>query len=274
MMFPQFKIINEIVSDDQYKLDIDGLVGLRSNFVYSYMKNHGIKDLVLGISGGIDSLVAGLICNHINRNSNKINLHLISLPNKNQHDIEDVYEAVELINPYKFQVININGAVCEMENSFGAIFHKDEECFSRNKKVVLGNTQARIRMVYQYMYAQTVGGLVVGTDHASEALTGFFTKYGDGGSDINPLSGLKKSTIYKIAEFFSVPQKFIQKSPAAGLGISETDEDELGITYLDIDNFLDGKEVDKKIERRIIDLYNRSAHKRSLPVCPEIDRTL
>ena len=258
----QEEIIKAIVSKDQLNLTIEELVKARANFVKDYLEKYNIRDLVLGISGGIDSLVAGLICNYINEISDyKIRLHLMSLPCGKQEDLDDAILSSNIIKPNYFGIYNIK----KIANSFYDEYGKDVN------KTIAGNVQARARMVIQYMFAQDVNGLVVETDHAGEALTGFFTKYGDGGTDINPLSGLKKSTIYKIAEWFNVPEKLIKKAPAAGLGISKTDEDELGITYQNIDDFLSNKPVEKNVYDRIVKLYNNSQHKRQMPISPNFN---
>lgn len=259
----QEKIIEELVSKDQLCLDIKELVEKRAIFVKDYLEQNRMNNLVLGISGGIDSLVAGLICNYINQISEyKIKLHLISLPYGTQKDMDDVILSVDIIKPYCFKTYDIYN----IANSFYNEYKKDIS------KTIAGNVHARARMILQYMYAQDVNGLVVGTDHAGEALTGFFTKYGDGGTDINPLSGLKKSTIYKIAKWFDVPNKLIEKAPAAGLGISETDEDELGISYQNIDDFLSNKQIEEKAFERIVKLYNNSKHKRQMPISPKFKK--
>src|SRR5690606_17262316 len=107
-----------------------------------------------------------------------------------------------------------------------------------------GNVKARTRMVMQYALAFEQNLLVVGTDHASEALTGFYTKWGDGAVDITPLSTLNKRQIGRLAAHLGVPQPILDKAPTAGLWEGQTDEKELGVTYADNSDYLEGKEID------------------------------
>ena len=118
-------------------------------------------------------------------------------------------------------------------------------------------------MVMQYALAFERGLLVVGTDHASEALTGFFTKYGDGAVDLTPLSSLNKRQVRQLAKHLGVPDQIVDKTPTAGLWDGQTDEKELGITYEDNSDYLEGKPVDPKIKEKIEKQYAKTAHKRS-----------
>lgn len=263
-------IIEQIGIDD-IGYDVETIINNRAEFISNYLNDNKINDVILGISGGIDSYVAGKICQYANDKLrdiyNPIRLHLISMPNHNQNDIKDVEDSVEDIHPYEFIDFNIGTIADIFKEEFTNI------CSSFNDqhklKYIFGNMQARVRMIGQYMFAQLYNGVVIGTDHASESLTGFYTKYGDGGTDINPLAGLRKSTIVEIAKWFNGPENVINKKPSAGLGISNTDEEELGVTYQDIEHFLtDGQNISDQAFNRIIHLFNRSKHKRMMPVTP------
>ncbi|MCL6459333.1 MAG: NAD(+) synthase, partial [Gorillibacterium sp.] len=125
-----------------------------------------------------------------------------------------------------------------------------------------GNIMARTRMVIQYALAATNNLIVVGTDHASEAITGFFTKWGDGAVDITPLKSLNKRQVRQIAQLIGVPQSILDKAPTAGLWDNQTDEGELGITYEDNSSYLEGKQIDPKVKEKLESIYIRTSHKR------------
>jgi NAD+ synthase len=136
---------------------------------------------------------------------------------------------------------------------------------------VHGNIKARARMMAQYAVAGTHSGLVVGTDHGAEAVMGFFTKHGDGACDITPLAGLNKRRVRSLLSELEGPGNLVNKVPTAdleSLSPGRTDEDALGVSYDTIDDFLEGKEVDRDHAELIIRTFDRTAHKRSLPVAP------
>ncbi|MNZ62279.1 NH(3)-dependent NAD(+) synthetase [compost metagenome] len=118
-------------------------------------------------------------------------------------------------------------------------------------------------MVVQYALASELNLLVVGTDHASEAVTGFYTKWGDGAADITPLSTLNKRQVRQLAAYLGVPQNILDKAPTAGLWAGQTDEKELGISYEDNSDYLEGKQIDSAVQQRLEAMYSRTEHKRS-----------
>ena len=133
---------------------------------------------------------------------------------------------------------------------------------------VKGNVKARSRMLIQYEIAGLLGGLVLGTDHSAENITGFFTKWGDGACDLAPLFGLNKRQVRSIATRLGAPQILIEKAPTADLEDAtpqKADEQALGITYDQIDDFLEGKEVSEMVKSRLVDIFNKTQHKR-LPI--------
>jgi len=134
-----------------------------------------------------------------------------------------------------------------------------------------GNVKARERMIAQYAIAGAMHGLVIGTDHAAEALMGFFTKFGDGAADILPLAGLNKRRIRAVARVLGAPDNLIFKVPTADLETNvplRPDEDAYGVTYDQIDDFLEGKSIDDAARERILSAYRATRHKRALPVAP------
>jgi NAD+ synthase len=132
-----------------------------------------------------------------------------------------------------------------------------------------GNIKARQRMIAQFMLAAATRGIVIGTDHAAEALMGFFTKFGDGAADLTPLSGLTKRRVRAIASALGAPDDLVFKVPTADLESDaplRPDEAAYGVTYDDIDDFLEGKPIAPGAQSRIIEQYRKTAHKRALPV--------
>ena len=122
-----------------------------------------------------------------------------------------------------------------------------------------------MRMIAQYEIAGLTGGLVVGTDHSAENITGFYTKHGDGACDLAPLFGLNKRQVRSLAKHLGAPAYLVEKAPTADLEEDKPqleDEIALGMTYDQIDDFLEGKEVAQDIEDKLISIYLRTQHKR------------
>lgn len=232
--------------------------------VKEYLSLSGMKGFVLGLSGGIDSFAAAALIADASKDSGGI-LHLLLLPNGVQKDIQDA-EACRDHLTSRFH--NIECETISIEHGYAGVVEdiKNSILYDEKDRYSLGNIQARLRMVTQYALAR--GLLVAGTDHATENVTGYFTKYGDGGTDFNPLDGLIKADIYDIAFRYGAPECVMRKAPTAGLGISENDETELGMTYLELAEYLKGNLIDKEKMQRIVSLYERSEHKRNLPASP------
>ena len=140
---------------------------------------------------------------------------------------------------------------------------------AERQQVIAGNVQARLRMTALYAYAQSHQALVVGTDNAAEWLTGYFTKFGDGGVDVAPLLRLRKEQVYALAELLGVPQAVCDKAPSAGLWQGQTDEAEMGVRYTEIDAFLRGESISDTARRQIDFWHQRSHHKRRMPAVPD-----
>jgi NAD+ synthase len=245
----------------------------RSTFLADHLINHDRHALILGISGGVDSLVAGyLVHNAIERARNRghqAQFIAVRLPYGAQQDEDDAQLALSLLHPDQIMTIDIkpatDAAVQGLQQAglqFSDATHED---------FVIGNLKARQRMVLQYAIAGALKGLVVGTDHAAEALMGFFTKYGDGACDVAPLSGLIKQQVRQLGLAFGAPEKLIMKVPTADLGSlmpGKPDEDIFGITYAQIDEFLKGNRVDQPAYDTIVKQYRATTHKRGLPTDP------
>jgi NAD+ synthase len=251
----------------------------RIDFIKKTLKGSGLKTLVLGISGGVDSSTCGrlaqLAVSELNTEEQLQNDHSITiyqfiavrLPYSVQADEVDAQLALSFIKPTHCLTTNIadaaNGIHVETINALSKanILTANDAQIDFSK----GNVKARSRMVMQYHIAGILGALVLGTDHSAENITGFFTKWGDGACDLAPLFGLSKRQVRLLAEELGAPDLLINKAPTADLedlDPGKTDEDALGMSYDQLDDFLEGKPVTKEIQTLIINIYNKTQHKR------------
>jgi len=247
-------------------IDPDEEIARRVAFLKDYVLKAGATGLLIAISGGIDSAVTTGLCkratDELSQETGKEYITLgVFQPYGEQEDIAHSYEVAEAFKLTHKVETNIAEAVDEIvletEYAFKSLgFHRH---ISRGGK---GNVKARTRMVVQYALAFDLNLLVVGTDHASEALTGFYTKWGDGAVDITPLSSLNKRQIRQIAVRLGVPDSVIRKAPTAGLWEGQTDEAELGVTYEANSDYLEGKEIDPAAREILEQRYLRTEHKR------------
>lgn len=241
----------------------------RVSFLAGYATRTGARGFVLGISGGQDSALTGRLCqlatDRLQDQGADVEFIAVRLPYATQLDAEDARIALTFVKPQKsvtFDVARgVDGFVVEYQDALG------EEMSDFTK----GNAKARARMVAQYAIAGQRRLLVVGTDHAAEAVTGFFTKFGDGGVDIVPLTGLTKRQGRALLEHLGAPSRLYEKAPTADLldhTPGQTDEENLGLRYADIDDYLQGRPVPDDVAEAIEQRYIATRHKRSLPVSP------
>lgn len=253
--------------------DPDHEIERRTEFLVDYLRFTGAKAYVLGISGGIDSLTAGMLAQaavrRVRDSGGDAQFVAVRLPYGVQKDEADAQASLDVIGPDRIVTVDIKPAADAM---FAAVKHDAEDLIDTARADFhLGNVKARQRMIAQYAIAGGVRGLVIGTDHAAEALMGFFTKFGDGAADILPLSGLNKRRIRAIATKLGAPEKLVYKVPTADLETNvplRPDEDAYGVTYDQIDDFLEGKDIAAAARERILAAYRSTAHKRALPVAP------
>ncbi len=239
----------------------------RSHLLAQYLGRTGLHGFVLGISGGQDSLLAGILAQRavqLRRDEgHDARFHAVLLPYGEQSDRADAELAIATINPDITHDINIQASVDGIVDAFGAATGHAHRDFDK------GNVKARARMVAQYALAGGYGLLVVGSDHAAEAVTGFFTKYGDGGADVVPLAGLTKRQGRAMLAHLDVPEVFLRKPPTADLldqHPGQTDEQELGLSYDEIDDYLVGIAVPAATTAAIEARYHATWHKRQPPI--------
>jgi NAD+ synthase len=238
-------------------------------FLKDYLKAHPfLQSLVLGISGGQDSTLAGKIAQlaveelRQETGNDKLRFIAVKLPYGKQLDETDVMDALAFIQPDQTISVNIKEAT---DAIVSALEENDSEISDFNK----GNIKARQRMVVQYAIAGQTSGAVIGTDHAAESVTGFYTKFGDGAADILPLWRLNKGQGKAMLKVLNCPPHLYEKVPTADLEEDRPalpDEVALGVSYQAIDAYLEGKEINENEAQIIESWYVRSEHKRHLPI--------
>lgn len=261
----------EIIAYEHVQPKIDPRAEIRRSidFLKGYLKaNPFLKTYVLGISGGQDSTLTGKLCEMAmtemrqETGDNDYQFIAVRLPYGVQADASDAAEAVDFQKPDQDLIVNIKGPV---DAAVKAVEAAGQKITDFNK----GNIKARQRMVVQYAIAGANQGAVVGTDHAAENFAGFYTKYGDGASDLTPLFRLDKRQGKMLLKELGCPQHLYEKAPTADLEEEKPDlpdEVALGVSYKDIDDYLEGKTVSEKAAQQIEKLWRRSEHKRHLPV--------
>lgn len=254
-------------------IDVAFEVKRRIAFIKNTLLSSKLSHLILGISGGVDSSTCGklaqLAVNELNQEHNTTKYQFIAmrLPYGVQADEEDAQSAISFIQPSQLITTNIKEGVDAIHAQ--AMMALDSAGLTNITKAQIdfskGNAKARARMLSQYHIAGMLGGLVLGTDHSAENITGFFTKWGDGACDLAPLFGLSKRQVRALATYLGAPEILVSKAPTADLEDLEPgkkDEDALGITYNQLDDFLEGKAVPHHIEEKIIQIYLKTEHKR------------
>lgn len=247
-------------------------IARRVGFIKQVMRESGCKSLVLGISGGVDSLTAGRMCQlaveQLRDEDYEARFIGVRLPYKTQADEQDAQASLDFIRPDLITTSNI--AAC-VDGLMDSIAIDGLEPSAELTDFAKGNVKARARMLAQYAIANFSNGLVVGTDHGAEAVMGFFTKFGDGACDLAPLSGLTKTQVRLLAEAMGAPTHLVRKAPTADLedlAPGKLDEASYGCTYEDIDAYLMGEEVSPQARQIIEHAYLKTAHKRALPRVP------
>jgi NAD+ synthase len=265
----QGEIIRELgVTPD---FDAEAEIERRTAFLKEYLVASGMRSYVLGISGGVDSLTAGMLAQRAVRElreaGHAAEFVAVRLPYGTQADEADAQRAIDTIGADRNMTVNIKApadAMLEAVKQGGLSFANiGEEDF------ILGNIKARQRMIAQFALAGALRGIVIGTDHAAEAVMGFFTKFGDGAADILPLAGLNKRRVRLVAKTLGAGDALVFKVPTADLENNRPlrpDEDAYGVTYDQIDDFLEGKPIDEAARQRIIATHRATTHKRALPI--------
>lgn len=262
---------DQIIQELGVKPEIDPKAEIRVSveFLKAYLKKYPfIKAFVLGISGGQDSSLAGRLAQmaieemRAETKDDTYQFVAIRLPHGVQADEADAQRALKFIQPDVSLTINIKPAV---DGQVAALKEAGIEVSDFNK----GNIKARQRMITQYAVAGEYHGAVLGTDHAAENITGFFTKFGDGGADLLPLFRLNKRQGKALLAELGADPALYEKVPTADLEEGKpglADEVALGVTYRDIDDYTEGKQISAKAQEKIEAWWNKTQHKRHLPI--------
>ena len=257
----------------QPTIDVNAEITRRVAFIKARLVAAHSRSLILGISGGVDSSTCGRLCqlavNELNKeqNTNKYQFIAVRLPYGIQADEDEAQLAVDFIQPSKRMTVNVQPAADALHEQAIAAVVGCGEALPEQAQIdfIKGNVKARQRMVAQYEIAGFCQGLVVGTDHSAENITGFYTKFGDGACDLAPLFGLSKRQVRALATALGAPALLVDKAPTADLESDRpglTDEEALGLSYEQIDDFLEGKPVSNDVEQKLVSIYTRTQHKR------------
>ncbi|GIF74459.1 NH(3)-dependent NAD(+) synthetase [Asanoa siamensis] len=242
----------------------------RVTFLKDYLRSTPARGFVLGVSGGQDSTLTGRLCQlaaeEVRAEGGDAVFVAVRLPYGVQADEDDAQTALGFIRPDRAVVANVKPATDDVATEAARALGQ-----AGLRDLVRGNVKARERMVVQYAIAGELNLLVVGTDHAAEAVTGFFTKYGDGGVDLTPLTGLTKRQGAALLQELGAPPSAWEKVPTADLEDDRPalpDEVALGLTYAQIDDYLEGVEVAPEIAAKVESVYLATRHKRAVPATP------
>lgn len=251
------------------KIDPEQEIRVSIDFIKNYLyKNAFLNTLVLGISGGQDSTLAGRLAQlaieemRDETGNSAYQFIAVRLPYGKQADEADAMKAIEFIHPDQVYRTDI-------KDSVDAVVKSVEMNKLKINDFNKGNIKARIRMVMQYAIAGEQNGVVIGTDHAAEAVVGFYTKYGDGAADIAPLYRLNKRQGKQLLKALKAPKFLYEKTPTADLEEEHPalpDEKALGLTYQEIDDYLEGKPIEVKQAEKLEALYQKTEHKRHLTI--------
>jgi len=236
------------------------------NFIKGYIKESNADGVVVGLSGGVDSSTVAFLCVRALGKERVLGLVMPEVGITAEEDIRDAIDIAERLG-IEYKTVEIN----EIVNLF-------KEKLGEGGKLAEANLKPRIRMIINYYHANRMNRLVAGTGNKSELMIGYFTKYGDGGVDFLPIGDLYKTEVLELARYLGVPEKIIRKKPTAGLWIGQTDEDEIGMSYTELDKILEAiekgeKRDDEKFER-VRYLIRISKHKREMPPVAKVRELL
>lgn len=244
------------------ELDYDKLCSDIQSWIKEYIYSAGAKGVVVGLSGGIDSAVTAALCRNAIGKENVIGL---ALPCESiSEDLEDAKNIASTLN-IEFKIIDLTPTF--------KVFMKSLEILIDSNQIAVANLKPRLRMMVLYFVGQSKGNyLVAGTGNRAELAIGFFTKYGDGGVDFEPLGLIYKNEVRKLAHVLKIPEKIITKPPSPGLWPGQTDEGEIGLSYdtideilFRVDNNLNLDDLNPEEVNKVFSLMKKAEHKNQIP---------
>lgn len=227
----------------------------RVRWIKDMLEESGAKGIVLGMSGGKDSALVGILCRMATPNVTGI---IMPCESKRNYE-EDKDDAIELCEKYDIKTLEVD--LTPVKECFRNLVTDLDE---NQNPMAYANMNPRLRMITLYNYAQRKGYLVAGTGNKSEITMGYFTKWGDGACDLNPIGDLTVEEIYKLLAYLECPLAIMKKAPSAALFEGQTDEQEMGLTYADLDRYILTGEATPEVKEKIESAKRRSAHKKSL----------
>lgn len=241
-------------------MDYQKLTDKLVSWVRDKVEAAGGKGAVLGLSGGLDSSVAAVLSH---RTFPEDTLALVIPCHSSKEDIEHANLLAS-----RFSIPTQTVALDQTYDTLLKVLPDDKD--SQASRLAQANLKARLRMLSLYYFANRLNYLVVGSSNRDELTLGYFTKYGDGGVDIQPLGSLLKGQVRELAEFLGIPQAIIDKPPSAGLWEGQTDEEELGLSYYQIDRYLASGRASALVKKRLETMIASSQHKRQSPPVAEL----
>lgn len=227
----------------------------RVEYIRGYLRNSGARGIVFGNSGGKDSALVGILCKMACEDTVGVIMPCASKRNYGM-DRADGLEVAEKFGIETRMVDLTPVREAELAALSGV---------TKMTEMAVANIAPRLRMLTLYAIAHAEGRIVAGTGNASEAYVGYFTKWGDGAYDLNPIADLTVGEIYEYLEYLGCPRAIIEKAPSAGLFEGQTDESEMGVSYADIDKVVKGRETAPEIKARIERMHAATEHKRRMP---------
>ncbi len=256
--FLKKKRLIDIMRELNYKKIVDDI----QDWIKNYVNSAKVTDIVVGLSGGIDSAVTAALCSNAIGKEKIIGLGLPC--GSISQDLDDAKSIAKHLG-IKFEVLDLTPVYEKFLDIVNSKLKKD--------KLASANLKPRLRMIALYFTGQSMGkSLVAGTSNRAELLIGYFTKYGDGAADFEPIASLYKQEVRKLAELLNLPERIIKKAPSAGLWPGQTDEGEIGLSYDTIDEILyridynlDFKGINESDIKKVRRMMNAAEHKLKMP---------